>query len=70
VRKSGITLTLIWHLGKWSDRLAFDDLHMVVMAKNGEVKSEEFITIILMLGPHFIPSALGLTQLVIIRAEL
>jgi hypothetical protein len=26
VRESGITLVLVRHLGKWSDRLAFDDL--------------------------------------------
>jgi hypothetical protein len=26
VRESGITLILTWHFGKWSDRLAFDDL--------------------------------------------
>jgi hypothetical protein len=26
VRESGITLVLVQHLGKWSNRLAFDDL--------------------------------------------
>jgi hypothetical protein len=45
VRDFGITLVLVWHLSKWFDRLAFDDL---THGGDGEEwrgeKSEEFIT--------------------------
>jgi hypothetical protein len=45
VRESGTTLVLVWHLGKWSGGLAFDDLpHGGDGEEWRDEKSEEFDT--------------------------